>query len=158
MMLRTLASSYHDDTLLIESDLVLDPAILRACVASYGPLTAAVASYGPWMDGTVTRLAYDGTITAFLAKGSYDPRQATYYKTVNVYRLERHFTQLCLAPAVQRHLAQAGPGGYYEEVFGQLVAGGSVQVKAVVVDGWPWYEVDTADDLRVAEALFLPRG
>jgi NDP-sugar pyrophosphorylase family protein len=145
-----------DDTLLIESDLVLDPAILHACAAGAAPVVAAVATYAPWMDGTVTQVNPDGEITCFLPRGAYDPTAATYYKTVNLYRLDRAFCADCLAPELHAHLERAGPGVYYEEVFGRIVAHGMARMRAVVVDGIDWYEIDTVADLRAAEAIFRP--
>jgi choline kinase len=146
-----------DDTLLIESDLVLDPAILRMCAHSDGPAAAAVASYQPWMDGTVTLLDAEGWVARFVPKQALDPaRPAGYYKTVNIYRLGRRFCADLLVPELRAHMARVGAHVYYEEVLGRIVDEGRSRVRAVVVDGLPWYEIDTAEDLRAAEALFAP--
>lgn len=144
-----------DDSLLIESDLALDPAIIRAC-AGDGPTVAAVARYQPWMDGTVTTIDAAGYISRFLPKGAYDPAATGYYKTVNLYRLGQAFCADLLAPALRAHIEQAGPQVYYEEVLGRLVAQGRARIRALIVDGLPWYEIDTAADLQAAEALFAP--
>lgn len=143
-----------DDTLLLESDLVVDPRILRACAAASAPAAAAVARYQPWMDGTVTLLDDQGFICRFVPKRAIDPNATGYHKTVNIYRLGRDFCVDCLAPELQANLARAGKQIYYEEVFGGIVERGLAQFKALVVDHLAWYEIDTAADLRAAEALF----
>jgi choline kinase len=143
-----------DDTLLIESDLVLHQTILHSCATMDDSVVAAVAPYEPWMDGTVTALNADGFVSRLLPKGVYDPAQAHYYKTVNLYRLGRDFSEAELVPELRAHLRRAGAHGYYEEVLGALIADGRARVRAMVVDRLPWYEIDTPQDLRAAELLF----
>jgi len=144
-----------DDTLLLESDLVLDPAILRACAAAPGPAVAVVAPYASWMDGTTALLDGDGFVHRFVPKGAFDPALApAYHKTVNVYRFSRPFCEDCLVPELRGHLARAGAQDYYELVLGAVVERGLARVRALVVDGPPWYEIDTPADLHAAEALF----
>src|SRR5271170_5045620 len=57
-----LARSYleADDTLLLESDVIFEPGILREIGDSPAPNLAVVARFEPWMDGTVTVLDDDG--------------------------------------------------------------------------------------------------
>lgn len=143
-----------DDTLLLESDLVLDPTILRRCAAASHPAAAVLAPLAPWMQGTLALLDAEGFISRFVPWAERAPAHAAYYKTVNVYRLSRTFSAGCLAPALHAHLAAAGPHDYYEVVFGALTAHAQARMRAVLVDDCPWYEIDTPADLRAAEALF----
>jgi len=146
-----------DDTLLLESDLVLHPAILRACAAEAAPAAAVVAPYAPWMDGTVTLLDDAGWVSRFVPRaeqGELDLRQT--YKTVNLYKLDATWSERYLVPAMHTHLAEVGAHVYYEDVFGRLVAAGEARMRAVPTGALPWYEIDTPADLRAAEALFAP--
>lgn len=106
------------------------------------------------MDGTATLIDAEGYISRFGPKGAYDPADTRYYKTVNLYRLARGFCAERLVPALHAHIRRAGVHVYYEEVLGRLVEQGDAHVKALIVDGLPWYEIDTPADLRAAEALF----
>lgn len=45
-------------------------------------------------------------------------------------------------------------GDYYEAVFAELVADGTLKFDAVFFDAERWYEIDTTLDLREAEKLF----
>src|SRR4051794_5359403 len=45
-----------DDTIVLESDVLFDPAILRRCLEHEAPNVAVVARHQPWMDGTVAVL------------------------------------------------------------------------------------------------------
>ena len=46
----------QDDTLLLESDLILEPSILQSLVDDPRPNLALVAKYESWMDGTMVRI------------------------------------------------------------------------------------------------------
>ncbi|GMO57834.1 MAG: hypothetical protein Ta2A_03310 [Treponemataceae bacterium] len=64
----------QDDTILLESDLIFENALIRDMVQSPEPTLAAVAAYESWMDGTVVKLAPDSdTIAAFIPKKLYVP-------------------------------------------------------------------------------------
>ena len=45
---------------------------------------------------------------------------------------------------------------YYEAVFRDLAADGRFNPEAVSFDDGNWYEIDTLQDLRLAESLFAP--
>jgi NDP-sugar pyrophosphorylase family protein len=145
----------EEDTLLIESDLIVAPSILRACAEEPGQAVALVAPYEAWMDGTVTLLGPDRSVRRFVSKQLLEPELArSYYKTVNIYKLGRSFARGCFVPELERCLASAGPQNYYETVFGRIVEQGLAPIRAVIVEGAPWYEIDTPEDLAVAERLF----
>ena len=81
------------DTLLLESDLILDDSVLNAAVTSEYPNVALVAKYQTWMDGTMVRLDDENNILNFIPKKSFSYEDVPhYYKTVNVYRLRK---ELC---------------------------------------------------------------
>ena len=59
-----LAKDYlmQDDTLLFESDLIFDSAIIEKLLSHPHPSLCLVAKYESWMDGTVVKLGQDGEI------------------------------------------------------------------------------------------------
>ena len=56
----------EDDTLLIESDLVFEDAMLELLVDNPQPNLALVAKYESWMDGTCLKIDEHDNITAFV--------------------------------------------------------------------------------------------
>jgi NDP-sugar pyrophosphorylase family protein len=56
------------------------------------------------------------------------------------------------------YIADEKVSGYYEVVFAELVANGSLTFEAVSFDTKPWYEIVTIEDLANAEKLFLSAG
>jgi NDP-sugar pyrophosphorylase family protein len=47
---------------------------------------------------------------------------------------------------------------YYEAVFSDMVADGSLDLEAIFFDDGDWYEIDTVEDLRAAEVMFAGMG
>ena len=82
-----------DDTLLFESDIIFEDAVLTELVADERDTLAVVDSYEAWMDGTCVKLNDRDEITDFVPgkKFQFDDA-AEYYKTVNLYKFSRQFS------------------------------------------------------------------
>ena len=51
-------------------------------------------------------------------------------------------------------IAEGRVGEYYETVFADMVADGSIKLDAAFFDENKWYEIDTVPDLNQAELMF----
>ncbi len=144
----------EDDTLLMESDLILDDTILKSAMTSEFPNIALVAKYQTWMDGTMVRIDDDHNIVNFIPKKSFLYEEAPhYYKTVNVYRLKKEFCCDHYLPFLEAYIKVLGENEYYEQVLRVITLIDTANIKAVPVDGL-WYEIDDIQDLKIAETLF----
>ncbi len=144
-----------DDSLVLESDLVLDRAILAATISSPHPNVAAVAKYEAWMDGTVVCLDKDNVIRSFVAKEAFAWEQAhSYFKTMNVYKLSAAFSRDKFVPLLEGYIQARGRHQYYEEVLGLVAFIGQADLVALDLGHERWYEIDTLQDLDVASTLF----
>ena len=91
-----------DDTLLLESDIIVDDAVIDMIYASEHPDVALVAPYEPWMDGTMVRLDEDDNIISFIPKKAFNYNDIdSYYKTVNIYKFSREFATRCYLPFLE---------------------------------------------------------
>lgn len=82
----------EDDTLLIESDLILSDRLFGMLLENPYPNLALVAKYETWMDGTMVRIDADNNIVNFISKDAFDYNDvASYYKTVNIYKFSKQF-------------------------------------------------------------------
>ena len=82
----------EDDTLLLESDLIYEDAILKAAVDCPNPNVALVSKYETWMDGTMVRINDELDIVNFIPKAAFKYSDTGfYYKTVNIYKFSRDF-------------------------------------------------------------------
>lgn len=144
-----------DDTLLLESDLIFDPSIIRMALDAPQPNVALVAPYQPWMDGTMVTLTPDRHIERFVAGNQLDfAETGTYYKTVNVYKLSRRFSADTYLPFLEAYTRVLGNNEYYEQVLRVLTFIDNSDITAVVVRDKRWYEIDDIQDLRIAETIF----
>ena len=83
----------EEDTLLLESDLIFEEAVLRKLVDDPYPSLALVAKYESWMDGTVVTLDEDDNILDFIGKKNFNFSDTdSYYKTVNIYKFGKEFS------------------------------------------------------------------
>ena len=145
----------EDDTLLIESDLIFSPRLIPMIVDNPHPNLALVAKYETWMDGTMVRLDDEQNIVNFISKDAFDYNDVdAYYKTVNIYKLSRQFSQQKYVPFLEAYTKAVGNNEYYENVLRIISLLNSHDMKALPIGQEKWYEIDDKQDLDIAEALF----
>ena len=145
----------EDDTLLIESDLIFSERLIPMIVDNPYPNLALVAKYETWMDGTMVRLDDEQNIVNFISKDAFDYNDVdSYYKTVNIYKLSRQFSQQKYVPFLDAYTKAVGNNEYYENVLRIISLLNNHDMKALPIGGEKWYEIDDKQDLDIAEALF----
>ena len=145
----------EDDTLLIESDLIFDDGMFSLLTKNPYPNLALVAKYETWMDGTMVRLDADNNIVNFVPKAAFDYNETdSYYKTVNIYKFSREFSQTKYVPFLEAYSKAVGNNEYYENVLRIISFLNSHDLKALPITNEKWYEIDDKQDLDIAEALF----
>ena len=145
----------EDDTLLIESDLIFDDGMFSLLIQNPYPNLALVAKYETWMDGTMVRLDDDNNIVNFVPKAAFDYNETdSYYKTVNIYKFSREFSQTKYVPFLEAYSKAVGNNEYYENVLRIISFLNSHDLKALPITTEKWYEIDDKQDLDIAEALF----
>ncbi len=138
---------------LIESDLLFEPSLLRDLQQ---PNKIAVSSLQPWMDGSTVTVDRSQHVRAFHL-GDVPNANGSRYKTVNLCSLSRQSWRQVVRRLGQ-HVAAGRVNDYYERVFAEMVADGSLSFLAVFVDPHSWHEIDTLEDLQKAELFFAPEG
>jgi choline kinase len=133
---------------LIESDLVFEESMLKRMLK---PGKIAISHILPWMNGTTVGLNRQKGVSAFHVHHSIDDEVR--YKTVNVYSLSLQSWRRVIAQ-LDHFIANKRVGDYYEAVFADMVADGSLTFDAVFFEENRWYEIDTIEDLHQAELLF----
>lgn len=154
-----LAKDYlcSEDTLLFESDLIVEDAAIDALVQDPRETLALVDKYESWMDGTCVKLAEDDSIESFVPGKAFDFREKDeYYKTVNIYKFSRHFSQTHYVPFLDAYCKALGENEYYEQVLRVITMLDEPEIKGKRLDGQLWYEIDDEQDLDIAETLFAP--
>ena len=145
----------QDDTLLLESDLVFSKELIKNLVQAKDKNLAVVSHYEDWMDGTCTILDKENNILDFIGKNAQNPADVEkYYKTVNIYKFSRDFTESYYLPFLQTFMDVFGKNNYYETCLKFLAQTDPTLLKAFKVSGDIWYEIDNPDDLKAAENRF----
>jgi histidinol-phosphate/aromatic aminotransferase/cobyric acid decarboxylase-like protein/GTP:adenosylcobinamide-phosphate guanylyltransferase len=145
----------EDDTLLIESDLIFSDKLFGMIMDDPSPNVALVAKYESWMDGTMVKIDADSNIVNFVPKKAFDYSDVDeYYKTVNIYKFSKEFSQTKYVPFLDAYSKALGNNEYYEQVLRVITLIDSANLKALPVDGEKWYEIDDVQDLDIASCLF----
>lgn len=145
----------EDDTLLLESDLVLDDSLFSLLLDNPYPNLALVAKYETWMDGTMVRIDGDDNIINFIPKEDFHYDQVDeYYKTLNVYKFSKEFSANKYVPFLEAYSKVVGNNEYYENVLRIISFLKDHDLKALPIHGEKWYEIDDKQDLDIAEAIF----
>jgi histidinol-phosphate/aromatic aminotransferase/cobyric acid decarboxylase-like protein/choline kinase len=150
------AMDLGDDVVLIESDLIYEPAVLDRLLRSPFENVALVDRYRSGMDGTVVTLGENGSITQVIppALQTSDFSFSDKYKTLNIYRFSAAFCSGHLRKLLTYYTRTFDRNCYYELVLGILIYMQQADIHGEVVDGELWAEVDDPNDLRVAELTF----
>jgi choline kinase len=133
---------------LVESDLVFEDSMLEPMLT---PDRIAISNTLPWMNGTVVELNTDKSVKAFRISHNVD--DAPQYKTVNIYSLSLQSWHK-VSERLDRYVEDGRVNEYYETVFADMVADGSLELDAVFFDENKWYEIDCVKDLHQAELMF----
>jgi len=139
----------NEPFMLLESDLVFDGSLLKRMLY---PNKIAVAKMQPWMDGGYVTINESQQVEAFF-KGNNGHLAVDPYKTVNIYSISRS-SWCSIVKRLDQHISEGKKNDYYEVVFTEMIADGSLSFDMVSFDSKPWYEIDTIEDLAKAEELF----
>ncbi len=139
----------NEPFLLLESDLIFDNSLLGAMLL---PDRIAVAKKQSWMNGTCVTINQSQQVKAFFLTGNAESFDEVKYKTVNIYSISLK-SWSGIVKRLDKHISDGRVNDYYEIIFSEMIADGSLSLKNVSFDGKLWYEIDTIEDLAKAEKL-----
>jgi len=144
-----------EDTILFESDIILEDDILDQLLADPRPTLAVVDRYASWMDGTCLELDDEDRIINFIPGKQLDFEHADHcYKTVNIYKFSQHFSATHYVPFLEAYCSAQGNNEYYEQVLRVIATLDNPEIRAFRLAGQKWYEIDDLQDLDIASTLF----
>jgi len=146
---------FDDDMILLEGDLIFEDALLEQLLTSPDPSVAVVDRYQPFMDGTV--ILPEGRLSKAMVlkkdqEADFDYSRAL--KTVNIYKLSGKDLSRQIIPELSRYVVEGKTDQYYEAVFADLVSRGVFELSILRTEATKWAEIDTMEDLELAEKLF----
>ena len=154
-----LAKDYliQDDTILLESDLIYDKSIIKKLVNFKYESAALIAKYEEWMDGTVVKLNDDNTINSFVERKDFNYDDVdSYYKTVNIYKFSKDFSERFYLPFLESYIKAYGNNDYYELVLKVISELKDTNLYGLPLTNELWYEIDDCQDYDIVKAMFAP--
>ena len=139
----------RESFLLVESDLVFESSQLKDLLY---PNKTAVSHMQPWMNGTTITMDSLNIVRTF-GMGGNRSTNAIHYKTVNIYSLSDYSWRKVIE-RLDNRISSERVNDYYEVVFKEMIADGSLSMEGVIFDLDSWYEIDTPADLLIAEDIF----
>lgn len=104
------------------------------------------------MNGTVIMADQNGNAKSLVLKdmqgAEFDYTNA--WKTVNIYKMKKHFIKDHLFPAVKFYIETEDKNSYYEKVLGSIIYYNTHDIKIVKIDEKDWFEIDDETDLKYA--------
>lgn len=145
------------DVILIECDLIFDPAVIGRLLASPHRNVALVDHYRSGMDGTVVSVA-NGLITEVIPPHRQDTgfRFDDKYKTLNIYRFSGEFCAGPFRKLLAFYSTAINDNVFYELVLGILVYLQHATIHAETLQGEKWAELDDPNDVAEARFHFEP--
>lgn len=137
--------------LLVEGDLIFESWLLHDMLQ---PNRIAISEIRPRMNGTLVELGAGSKIN--LIHVDYENIDLSWYKTVNIYSLALNSWKK-VEKVLNRFILQNRIDEYYESVFAEMVAEGTLSFDPVFFDPANWHEIDTNADLEMAERMFTER-
>lgn len=155
-----LAKDYmkEQDTILLESDIIIEDAVLNKLMKHSYPDLALVDKYESWMDGTVVTIDDENRIQRFIPNSQFRYEEIPdYYKTVNIYKFSQAFSEHMYVPFLEAYSSALGNNEYYEQVLRVITMLDNSTLRALPLEGEQWYEIDDIQDLDIAESIFTDR-
>lgn len=144
-----------EDTLLLESDSVMEDAVLDKILEHPYPNLALIAKPESWMDGAVVSLDAEGNISNFVSTRNFRyESMREYYKTANIYKFSREFLVNAYVPFLEAYAKAFGHTKYYESVLKVIAFQERPVIKALELTTERWYEINDIQDLDIAESIF----
>ena len=134
-----------EDTLLLESDLIFEEALIDLLLEDSRETLALVDKFENWMDGTCLVVDEDDRIVDFI------PGKLLEYSQKE---LSADFSRNVYVPFLEAYARVMGNNEYYEAVIKLILMLDKNTMRAKRLGGQRWYEIDDIQDLDIAEVLF----
>lgn len=149
------------DCCILEGDVFFEEEALRRLSLPHAADVAAVAPFDATMQGSAVLLSDAGVISGFRMKqtaADLSDSGSQLFKTMNLLRFDAETLNSMIVPALDEFIAAGAWQTYTEELLAYLVDRKGLQLSAARCDDLKWYEIDSAEDLQIAEAIFGGRA
>ncbi|MGN1187579.1 MAG: NTP transferase domain-containing protein, partial [Lachnospiraceae bacterium] len=144
-----------DDTLVIESDIIYEKAVVDRILGAGDECLTFVSKPKPWMDGSIVTLDKEDYIKDFIGADNFEFKDMdSYYKTVSMYKLGREYLNKVYLPLLAAYVQAWGGRTHYESALKVVAFKEQSVIKAMVLETEKWYEINDIQDMDIAETIF----
>ncbi|HYF69783.1 MAG TPA: phosphocholine cytidylyltransferase family protein [Ohtaekwangia sp.] len=143
---------------LFEADVFIEESIVHDFINTQREDAMLVDKFTPKMNGTVVNFdAEKKVLGMYLNKDQEETfNYSDKFKTVNFYKISHSFAQSFFIDKLDQHIAQKDTASYYELIIKEAIESNH-NFYAIETGNRKWYEIDTHEDLVIAQNLFNPR-
>lgn len=145
------------DCYLLEGDVFFEEDALRHLMMGDAANTAAVAPFDPSMEGSAVILSSNGLISEVRLKQTFANLASggpALFKTMNLIRFSDADLRTMVVPVLHGLISSGAIKAYTEELLAHLIDRYGLQLTAARCDDLRWFEIDSVEDLLVAERIF----
>ena len=148
------------DAYLLEGDVFFEQDALWRLREDATDNAADVAPFDERMEGSAVILGPDGVISEVRMKQTAADLKTTggptLFKTMNLVRFSGETLRRMIVPYLDDLIESGATKAYTEELLARLIERRGLKLGATRCDDLKWYEIDSAEDLRIAEQIFAP--
>jgi len=151
-----LANEYLEDGFtLFEADVIFDRKIISTILQRPDNNVMLIDKYTDKMNGTVVACDKKNNVTnVYLKRNQPDNFDfSNKFKTVNFYKIGREFYQDFFKDKLETYINNNDVSYYYEAIIKDGIDEG-YSFYGLQTNPYKWWEIDTKDDLRIAENIF----
>jgi choline kinase len=140
---------------LFEADVFIEESIVKDFLNSQKADLMLVDKFTPDMNGTVVDFDANKKVQRMYLNRDQDDNFsfADKFKTVNFYKIGATLAQSFFLPRLEEHISRKDTGSYYEVIIKEAIESGYT-FYAFETGERKWYEIDTRDDLEMAQRIF----
>jgi NDP-sugar pyrophosphorylase family protein len=146
------------DAYLLEGDVFFEDDALRRLRDDATDNAADVAPFDERMEGSAVILGPDGIISEVRMKQTAANLNVKggpkLFKTMNLLRFSGETLTKMIVPVLDELIGTGAVKSYTEELLAHLIERKGLKLRATRCDDLKWYEIDSEDDLRIAEGIF----
>lgn len=143
---------------LFEADVFCEYRVIELLLNAKADNVALLGKYKNTMNGTVVDLDGDGHILNMYLKRhqteGFDFNGK--FKTINFYKLSPAFVNDFFLNKLREHIEREDVNSYYELIIKEAIDQ-RIPFFGLAVGAARWWEIDTIEDLHLAEAIFNPQ-
>ena len=146
------------DALVLEGDVFFETEVLNRLVGWKPGDVAAVSPFDRTMTGSAVTISTRGMVDQVLMDQTVagPGRGEPLFKTLNLFRFTQGTLRRAVVPALDEVIRSGAITTYVEQVLAALIRAQALRLVAADCGDLKWFEIDSAEDLRTAEAIFTP--